>query len=272
LAFRDLDDKAKAEEHLSRYQKDKLGRPHLDDPLLDAVQGLRAGAHDYLKQGVALEAAGQLEQSVAAHEQALAIDPKLEQAHINLISLYGRLHQLEKAEAEYKSLLAINPNLAEAHYNFGVLLTAQGRNSEASEAFRKALEISPFYAEAHNNLGFLLLNEGRVEEAERHLRAALENRPNYRLAHFHLGRILLHQNKIDEAIDHFQQTLGPEEDDSTPGYFYALGAAYARAGNRQSALQHIRQAQLRASNLGQRDLLRSIERDLKILEQSDGRK
>ena len=272
LALRDLDDKTKAQEHLSLYQKDKLGRPHLDDPLSDAVQELRTGAHDYLKQGVALETAGQLEQSVAAHERALAIDPKLEQAHINLISLYGRLHQLEKAEAEYKSLLAINPNLAEAHYNFGVLLTGQSRNGEASEAFRRTLEISPFYAEAHNNLGFLLLNEGRLEEAERHLRAALENKPNYRLAHFHLGRILLHQNKIDEAIDHFQQTLGPEEDESTPGYFYALGAAYARAGNRQSALSYIRQAQQRASTLGQRDLLRSIERDLKILEESDARK
>ena len=272
LAFRDVDDKTNAQEHLALYQKDKLARPHQDDPLLDAVQELRAGAHDYLKRGVALEAAGQLEQSAAAHERALAIDPKLEQAHINLISLYGRLHQREKAEAEYKSLLAINPNLAEAHYNFGVLLTGQGKNGEASDAFQKALEISPFYAEAHNNLGFLLLNEGRVEEAERHLRAALENKPNYHLAHFHLGRILLHQNKIDEAIDHFQQTLGPEEDDSTPGYFYALGAAYARAGNRQSALHHIRQAQQRASTLGQKDLLRSIERDLKILEQGDGSK
>jgi tetratricopeptide (TPR) repeat protein len=272
LAFRDLDDKAKAQEQLSLYQKDKLGRPRLDDPLLDTIQELRAGAHDYLKQGVALEAAGQLEQSVAAHERALSIDPRLEQAHINLISLYGRLHQRERAEAEYNSLLAINPNLAEAHYNFGVLLTGQGRNSEAYEVFRKALEISPFYPEAHNNLGFLLLNDGRLEEAERHLRAALENKPNYRLAHFHLGRILLHQNKINEAIDHFQQTLGPEEDESTPGYFYALGAAYARAGNRQSALSYVRQAERKASTLGQKDLLRSIERDLKILEQGDGRK
>lgn len=267
LVFRDLDDKAKAQEHLSFYQKDKVGRPHLDDPLLDAVQELRAGAHDYLKQGVALEAAGQLEQSATAHERALEIDPKLEQAHINLISLYGRLGQLSKAEAHYKTLLAVNPNLAEAHYNFGVLLTGQGRQSEASDAFRKALEISPFYAEAHNNYAFLLLNEGRLEEAAQHFRAALENKPNYRLAHFHLGRILLHQNKTDEAIQHFQQTLGPE-DDSTPGYLYALGAAYARAGNRQSALEHIRQARQKAVALGQKDLLVSIERDLKILEQS----
>ena len=272
LAHRDLGEKDKAQEHLSLYQKDKLGWPPLEDPLLAAVRELHTGAHHYLKQGVSLEAAGQIEQAAAEHERALEIDPKLEQAHINLISLYGRLRQPGKAEVQYKSLLAINPNLAEAHYNFGVLLTGQGRHSEASEAFQKALEISPFYAEAHNNYGFLLLNEGRLEKAARHFRSALENKPNYRLAHFHLGRILLHQNKTGEAIDHFQQTLGPEEDDSTPGYFYALGAAYARAGNRQSALEYIRQAHRRASALGQRELLGSIERDLRILEQSESRK
>jgi tetratricopeptide (TPR) repeat protein len=272
LVYRDLDSKTEAQEHLALYQKDKLGRPHLDDPLSDALQELRTGAHDYLKQGAVLEASGQLEQSAAAHERALAIDPGLEQAHVNLISLYGRLRQLGKAEAHYRSLLAMNPNLAEAHYNFGVLLTGQGRDSEASEAFRKALEISPFYAEAHNNYGFLLLNEGRLEEAERHFRAALENKPNYRLAHFHLGRILLHQNRLEEAIGHFQQTLGSEDDDQTPVYLYALGAAYARAGNRQNALERIRQARQRASALGQKELLGPIERDLKILEQSSGNK
>lgn len=272
LAYRDLGDNSKAQAHLLLYEKNKLGRPGLDDPLLRAVQELRTGGHDTLKQGVTLEAAGQLEQAAAAHERALEIDPKLEQARINLISLYGRLRQPGKAEAQYRSLLAINPNLAEAHYNFGVLMTGLGKPGEASEAFRKALEISPFYAEAHNNLAFLLLNEGRLEEAEKHFRAALENKPNYPLAHFHLGRILLHQNKTDEAIQHFRQTLGSEEDDQTPGYLYALGAAYARAGNRQSALEHIRQAQRKAFALGQKELLGSIERDLRILEQSENRK
>jgi len=271
LAYRDLGDKAKAQEHLSLYDKDKLGWPVLEDPLLDAIKELHVGAHQYLKQGVTLEASGRIEQAASAHEQALEIDPKLEQAHVNLISLYGRLGQPAKAEAHYRTLLAINPNLAEAHYNFGVLLTGQGRNGEAADSFRKALEISPFYAEAHNNYAYLLLNEGRLEEATRHFESALENKPNYQLAHFHLGRILLHQGKTSEAIDHFLQTLGAD-DDSTPGYMYALGAAYARIGNRQSALQYIREARQRASARGQKELLASIERDLKILEQSESRR
>ena len=75
----------------------------LEDPLLDAVKQLHIGAHHYLKQGVSLEAAGHLAQAAAEHERALEIDPKLEQAHINLISLYGRLGQPAKAETHYKA-------------------------------------------------------------------------------------------------------------------------------------------------------------------------
>src|SRR5262245_32927351 len=103
LAYRDLGEKAKAQEHLSLYQKDKLGWPSEDNPLSDAIKELSAGAHHFLKKGVALEAAGQIEQAIAEHEQALKIDPKLEQAHVNLISLYGRSGQPGKAEEHYRT-------------------------------------------------------------------------------------------------------------------------------------------------------------------------
>jgi tetratricopeptide (TPR) repeat protein len=271
LAYRDLGDKSRAEAHLSLYQKNRLGSPSLEDPLLDSIKELNAGANDHLRRGVNLEAAGLLEQAAAAHERALEIDPRLEQAHVNLISVYARLGQPAKAEAHYQAVLAVNPGLAEAHYNFGVLLTGRSRHHEAMDAFRRALEINPFYAEAHNNYAFLLMNNGQLEEAAQHFTAAIRNKPAYRLAHFHLGRILLHQGKTEEAIEQFLQTLG-SDDENTPGYLYAVGAAYARAGNRQSALEYMRQAQQRASGLGQKELLASIERDLKALEHAEGKK
>ena len=68
-----------------------------------------------------------------------------------------------------------------------------------------------------------------------------------------------------EAIRHLQQTLEPQ-DESTPGYLYALGAAYARASDRAQALQYCRQARDRAAALGETQLLASIERDLRTLE------
>jgi tetratricopeptide (TPR) repeat protein len=268
LAYRDLGDTARAQEHITLYQKDKLGWPSTEDPLMSAVAQLKGGAAHHLKIGVSLEAAGQMKAAVDEHLRALEIDPKYVQAHLNLITLYAKLGEGDKAEKHYRATLEINPRLPESHYNFGVFLTSQQRNSEAAAAFNKALEINPYYAEAHNNYAFIMMSEGRLDEAERHFRTAIENKPNYRLAHFHLGRLLVHQGKTAEAIQHFHQTLTPE-DESTPGYLYALGAAYARTGDRKTALHYIRQAQQKASTLGQTQLLVSIEKDLRVLEQSN---
>ncbi len=266
LAHRDLGERAKAQEHLVLYQKDKLGWPATPDPLLWAIDDLKIGAAAHLKKGVRLEAAGQMQAAIEEHERALEVDPGFVQAHINLIILYAKLGQPAKSEEHYRSAVAINPNLAESHYNYGVLLTGQEKNAEAAEAFRRALEVNPRYAEAHNNYAYLLMIGGQLEEAAKHFKVAIENKPNYRPARYNLGRILIHQGKIEEAIGHLLQTL-TQEDEDTPRYMYALGAAYARAGNRESALKYLRDARQRAVALGQSDLLRSIEKDLKVLEQ-----
>ncbi len=265
LAYRDLGDTGKAGKQFALYEKNKLAWPPADDPLLDAVDDLNAGAPYHLKRGIALESAGQMQAAIAEHERALEIDPKYVQAHVNLITLYGKLGQAENAEKHYRAAIAINPDLAEAHYNFGVLLNEQGKEEEAAGAFSKALEVNPFYAEAHNNLAYFLMTRGKLEEAERHYRAAIENKPNYRIARFNLGRILVNEGKLAEAIEHFRLTLEPEDND-TPSFMYALGAAYARAGNRDSALHYLREAKARATALGQRGLVNSIDRDLRILD------
>lgn len=49
-----------------------------------------------------------------AAELAIEIDPKLVQAHVNLISLYGRLGQVATAETHFRSSLSLDPKQADA--------------------------------------------------------------------------------------------------------------------------------------------------------------
>jgi tetratricopeptide (TPR) repeat protein len=265
LALRDLGQTAKAQEHLALSQKHMSSRPSLADPLLEAVAELNLSASERLKRGIVLEEAGQIELSIAEHERAVELDPKLAQAHINLISLYGRMGRVEKAEQHYRAAVAISPNLADGHYNFGVLLVGQERYEEAARAFERSLQLNPFHAESHFNYGVMMERDGRLEEAAEHYRRAIENQPGYRLAHFHLGRILVHQGRLTDAIEHFLRTLTPE-DNETPRFVYALGATYARAGDKQKAIHYLREALKRAQALGQTQLVTSIERDLRTLE------
>ena len=111
--------------------------------------------------------------------------------------------------------------------------------------------------------------EGNLDEAASHYRQAIDNEPEYRLAHFQLGRILVNQGRNWEAVTHFQKILVPEDED-TPGYQYALGIAYIRAGDRyQTASSISAEAREKASNLcGQSKLVAMIEKDLRTLQQA----
>lgn len=267
LALRDLGQTAKAQEHLALSQKQKLSRPPLEDPLLNAIAELNAAGTETLKRGVILESAGRIAESIAEHERALLVNPQLAQAHINLISLYGRTGQFEKAAQAYRAAVTANPNLADSHYNFGVLLAGQERYGEAAQAFSRSLQINQFNAEAHHNYAVIIEREGRLDEAAEHYRHAIENKPGHRESHFHLGRILVHQGKLAEAIEHFHQTLTAltAEDEHTARFTYALGATYVRAGEKQKGVQYLREALKRATAFGQTPLVTSIERDLRLL-------
>jgi tetratricopeptide (TPR) repeat protein len=266
-AYRDLGEKEKAQEELALYQKDKLSWPSVPDPFMTAIVELKTGADARMQKGVQLAEAGQLQAAADEHEAAVSVDPTLLPAHVNLIRIYGSLGRPEKAEEHYRAAVALNPNLAEIHYNYGVLLSGQRRYTEAAEAFRRALELKPAYADAHYNYAYLLMTSGKLEEAAQHYRAAIENRPDHRAAHFNLGRILVQQGRVLEAIEHFQKTLTPE-DEETPRCTYALGAAYARVGNRAEALKYMQQAQEKAAARGQTELVTSIEKDLRRLTQA----
>jgi tetratricopeptide (TPR) repeat protein len=268
-AYRARGEGEKAREQLALYQRDKDGWPTLPDPFLEDVVALRTSATDHLRRGIDLATKGQLQEAAREHEEALAVDPKLVQAHVNLIRIYGQLGQPEKAEAHYRSALAIDPNLAETHYNYGVLLTGEGRSSEAAAAFRRAIELKPTYAEAQNNYAYFLMTSGDLEGARRHYETAIELKPDYRAAHFNLARILGNQGKYEEAIVHLRRTLLPD-DEETPRCAYALAVALSRAGHLEEALIYMREAREKAKSLGQSALLASAERDLGVLERAAG--
>ena len=263
-ALRKLGREEEARNHLERYEGNKTAVPPLEDRLLTELSQLNRSAAELLRMAKAAEDYGRLDEAKSLSLRALEVDPTSAQAHINLISLYGRIGQLEEAAEHYHQAVRLNPSLADAHYNYGVLLFQRKNLQEAETAFGKAIEANPYFAEAHNNLGYLLEMKGRQAEAVKHYRIAVESQPGYRLAHFHLGRVLANQRRFPEAIEHLKKTLSPEDSD-TPGYLYALGAVYGRTGDRTTCVDLLLQAQSKAAALGQHPLVAAIDKDLKTL-------
>ena len=268
LLYRRLGELEKAKEEVALYDQNPNLWPPVPDPLRDEQRTLDLSAASHLRRGVELSQAGRPQDAIAEHEKALRLDPGLVQAHANLIALYGRLGMFDKGEEHYKTVLALNPNqFPNAHYDYGVLLFERHRYDEAEQAFRKALQINPHHAKARYNLGIVLETKGRFKEALEQFEEALEDQPAYQEAHFQIGRILVNEKKFDGAIQHFLQILDPVNSE-TSTYLYALGAAYARAGNRTSALHYLEMAREQAAARGQSKLLADIERDLKALNES----
>jgi len=265
LVDRALDQGGQADEQLRLYERNRDRFPPSGDPLLDQVRALNRSATYQMQIGIELEKQGKLEDSVRAHEKALEINPQLVQAHVKLVELYGRLGEFERAEEHYRAASQLDPGSAENYYDYGVLLLSAERYQEAESAFRKTLEIDPFQADAHNNLGFLLERQGRLLDAMTEYRRAIENRPYDRQAHFNLGRVLVNLERYQEGIQELEKTIG-REDENTPRYIYALGAAFARSGDRENGLRYIHKAREGALTLGQSGLVDSIDRDLRTLE------
>ena len=250
LSYRALGRSDDALRALERHAQYGARWPAIDDPVLATVTALRDDAGTNLQNGLKLADAGDLAGAVAAHEAALVQDPTIAQAHVNLISLYGRTRQWEKAEQHYVAAIALGFNLDEAHYNYGVLLGLQERWELAAEAYRKAIAVNPRHAGAYNNLGQILERERQIEAAATAYRQAVDAQPTFRLARFNLGRMLIALARPDEAVLELEKLTEPR-DAEAPRYLFALATAHVRAGHRDEGVKWATDAKALALAHGQ---------------------
>jgi len=261
LAYRAAGRVDDAERALQRNRQYGARWPALDDPVFTAVTALRDDAETKLQGGLKLAEAGDLAGAIAQHEAALARDPTIAQAHVNLIALYGRTGDWANAERHYRAVLALGFSLDEAHYDYGVLLGLQDKWALAADAYRQAIAINPRHAPAHNNLGQILERERRLEEAAVAYRRAVDTQPTFRVARFNLGRMLIALDRTGDAIVELAALTEPR-DGETPRYLFALATAHVRAGHRDEGIKWATEARQLALEYGQAELASAIERDL----------
>ena len=127
-----------------------------------------ASAVDWFEKGVALEG-DDTEAALQAYERAVAADPTLLDARINLGWLLHEAGRFAKAERVYRSAIKANGGDPVLLYNLGVLLEDMDRKNEAMEAYEAALRGNPGLADCHYNLALLCENLEKPKEAIRHM-------------------------------------------------------------------------------------------------------
>ena len=155
------------------------------DGSLSVIEGKNAaevpsGAQEWFDRGAALELED-AEAALQAYERAIAADPALLDAHINLGRLLHEAGRLAKAERVYREAVKACGSDPVLLYNLGVLLDDMDRKAEALATYEAALRSDPGMADCHYNLGLLYEKLGKPKEAIRHMaryRALIGSRSN----------------------------------------------------------------------------------------------
>jgi len=136
--------------------------------------------------------------------------------------------------------LAIDARNADAHLNLGSALCCLGRYAEAEQALRRAVGIKPGFGAAHLVLGTLLRDKGEFAASETALRRAVKHDPRSHKALAGLGLTLGMCNRLREAGACFERALRLKPQDA--GVLCLCGWLEGIKGRFDEAEKHYRAA------------------------------
>ena len=135
-------------------------------------------AENWFQRGVELEQTGApVEQAVDAYKLAIALDPQLAAALVNLGTIYFTSQEFDKADKYYSRALEANPKYPLANFNMGNLHDERGDRAKALVHYLTALRLDPNYADAHYNVALVYQAAGQTMKAMRHWRTYVKLDP-----------------------------------------------------------------------------------------------
>lgn len=202
-------------------------------------------AHNNL--GIAYIDRGQINEALAAFEQAVLSASSITPAQGNFARAYLRLgmtaaqnNDIRGAMDYYTKALEIDPNIAETHGSLGIIYTRLNQYDEAIAHYRRAIELDPDLEEALINLGQVYELAGRREEAVTAYRQAIWLHPERPEAFNNLGKLRLDDNELEEALNLLRQAT--DRSPNHPTSANNLAQVYLKLGRAREAAEWFRVA------------------------------
>lgn len=108
------------------------------------------------------------------YEKAIALDPKMTKAHVNLAMLIAEVGEPDSARIILENVLKTNPGDPRALTDLGTIYYSLKDVDTAVKYYTAAIHSDPNNAEAHYNLGMAFAETGLVLEAIREWRLVLD--------------------------------------------------------------------------------------------------
>jgi tetratricopeptide (TPR) repeat protein len=175
--------------------------------------------------------------------RAIALEPRDFQPFLTLGYLYGLRARFEPEYAErgvraFRAAAALTPRRQRVYWEWGEFYLALGRRDAALDRYRSALALDPGVAASHRRLAELYVQRAQLPEAEREYETAWR----------------LELQNIDPRYVTFPR-IAPRR----AAEHEKLADLFLRAGNKQRAARHLREAlAANGNNARARELLARI--------------
>lgn len=208
----------KPKESLNTYtQAARLSTPRSDD--------LKVVAIDYVM-------LNDYPDAIRWMKQAVAFDPKNEQAWYGLGRCYYTQSDFPDAEQAFQHALALDPRDLKAATNLALTIEMRNKPKEADAAYQRAIALANADPKTDEwpylDYASFLLDQGRAADSIPLLRKAVIINPRCADCHGKLGRALVAEGKYKQAVAELEQAVALSPKD--PKLHYALGRAYRSAG------------------------------------------
>jgi adenylate cyclase len=178
---------------------------------------------------------------LATTEKALALDPKLAEAHASRgVALFAG-QRYEEAQAEFDEAIALNPESFEAHYFYARSNFAQGKIEQAIALFERAAKIRPDDYQIPCLLVGIYKSHGREQDAQDAARRGSELAERELARHPEDSRpaqlgagALLELGEKERAREWTARAMAIDPDD--PVAQYNAACSYSRLGDTDLAL------------------------------------
>jgi tetratricopeptide (TPR) repeat protein len=158
--------------------------------------------------GLAYWADAQYDNSIAALQQAVGLDPRDERSRIALADVLVAAGRATEAEYALKEAIQMSPESGQAHYRLGQLYRTESLLPPAIEELERAAALNPLVGldYLYETIGGLYVNQASFDAAVAAYGKRIDANPNNSEAHRKLGEIYFLQGRHDEALTEFTVT------------------------------------------------------------------
>jgi tetratricopeptide (TPR) repeat protein len=183
------------------------------DPLQKFIAAQPDVAYGHFQLAYVYTALKKADDARGEYERAIAIDPKMVEAYLNLGILFIERDPAGVAVPNLRKAVGLLPGQSRPRYLLGVALENAKDYSSAAESFEGAYRLDPSNLEPILHLANLYVRLQRPADAEKKFRIILEGQPNNPQALLGVAECLAAQKK-PEAADAYRSYLAVQPGDT----------------------------------------------------------